>query len=402
MHNNLLHPHKIISLEYDMLLGLLRRGVGGGEVGGNRFSLRRHPDWDGLKNLAVYHEVVPFIYPALKTVEDNVPEDVLTFFRDIYYRTVAWCQHLWTEFLRVENAFRESGIDILPIKGVALLNDLYSSCLSRTMSDIDVLVREADLAHSAQVLERLNYRQELHGLKKEYWRERHYHLVFQRIDRERDAVLELHWMLDYKRRGGGLLPEMWERKRFIDAQGVKTAVLSAEDTFFCMALHLRRFGKMHCLKNILDICLLLEKYKVTFDWDYVLKEAARGKMRSIVYFALAQANTVFPGKFFAQIAGNLPLPDYKKELIRKFITGNSFSSLSVKEEKTGYLLGHFLLFDGLSEPVRYIVNIPHEQFCHYYALKPYTGRSIALYRFRFLFIPLRLIISFFLRRPGQE
>ncbi|MFZ2384687.1 MAG: nucleotidyltransferase family protein [Candidatus Omnitrophota bacterium] len=394
---------KQISPEYGLLLDLLKGAIAHGKLSPEADSWEQL-DWVKFRGLAEYHEVVPVVYPALKNHDLQVSPEVMSSMRDYYYRCLAWCQSLSKEFLRVSDAFRGSGIAVLPLKGVALLSDLYSSSPARTMSDIDILVREADLCRAERVLVGLNYRQELHGLKKEYWRQRHYHLVFHRIDVPRAPVLEVHWMLDYKRNGPELLPRIWERERAIeDAQGQRFAVPSPEDSFFCLALHLRRFGKIQCLKNILDLKLLLEKYERGFDWDYILKESFRGRMRSSVYFSLCQADIIMPGLTCGRVFERLKLSVCKKRMIANFIDRHSRRAPAADGEKNGYLFSQFLLYDGLFEPVRYIINIPQEQFCNYYGLRPYTKKSRLLYRIRFLFILYRLIKGCFsLRIRGWQ
>ncbi len=363
--------------------------------------LNLHPiNWGRFKDLIIYHELTPFVYLALKDLNQFVPQDIMEFLRNNYYGALIRCQNLWQEFLRISMAFQQAGVTLLPIKGIALLYDIYKYMPLRLMTDIDLLVKEEDLQITEDIFCDLGYRKELYGLKEKYWREKQIHFTFYKTEGKNLPFVEVHWALDFKRKNRIILPKLWERIRKINVDGRMIMLLSPEDSLFSLALHSRRFGKILSLKYTLDIALLLKKYKDSFDWDYILKEAYRGKMRTAIFFILWQLKFLDINTPTA-LEKRLKIPFYKKRLIQQLIEKNTFFSLT-PNLKSLYLKTHFLLYDNLWEPITYIFNIPEEQFAKYYNLNPYSRKTKRLYHTRFFYIPFRTIAGWFKKGKSYE
>lgn len=351
-------------------------------------------NWGRFKDLIIYHELTPFTYFALKDCSSFLPQDLIAFLRNSYYCSLARCQYLWKEFLRIYDAFEQAGIILLPIKGVALLEDLYPDRPLRPMTDLDFLIREENLLKAEEIFRDLEYRKELYGLKEEYWRKNQYHVTFYHRQKQKKLpFVELHWSLDYKRKNRNLLPKSWDRIRQVSADGRIIKLLSPEDTLFCLALHNRRFGKTLCLKNVYDLVLLLNKYATDFDWEYCLKMNIKYSMSSTVYFVLYQIRLLSEINLPQYIWKELRLPRWKKKLIQRFIEANTFLPMQKIDNKSLYLKSHFLLYDTLWEPIEYILNIPKEQFAKYYGLNAYDKKTELLYQNRFLYIPFKTILN---------
>ncbi|MCK4809533.1 MAG: nucleotidyltransferase family protein [Candidatus Omnitrophica bacterium] len=349
-------------------------------------------DWGKFKSFIIYHDLTPFSYSALKDFNSFLPHDLETFLKNNYYCALVRCQKLWQEFLRIYDLFEQAGVILLPIKGVALLEDLYANNYLRPMTDIDLLVKEEDLQKAETIFGDLGYRKELYGLKQEYWREKQIHFTFYKKKKDEKApFIELHWNLDFKRKNRNILPGLWERIREINADGRKINLLSPEDTLFSLALHNRRFGRTLCLKNAYDTVVLLNKYTVGFDWDYVLKQAKKGKMRAALFFILTQAEILLEQKMPTEVWHGLGIPRYKQRLIRRFIQRNTFLPAKKADGKELYLKSHFLLYDSFWEPTEYIFNIPKEQFAKYYGLSSYDKKTDFLYKNRLFYIPYKAI-----------
>lgn len=346
-------------------------------------------DWGRFRELLVHHELITFIYPLFKDFSSAVPPAFMEALKNNYYHALLRNQGIWKEFLRIWEAFQKEDILVIPIKGVSFLEDIYRKNPVRFMVDIDLLSPEKDFARSEQIFLRLGYHKELLGLKEEYWRKKQYHITFHGEKGKKLPVVELHWGLDYKRQNKHLLPQVWQRLREIGPDDFKIKVLCAEDALFSLALHNRRFGKPLCLKNILDLALLLNKYRDGFDWEYVLLQSRKYRMRATVFFILAQLNFASGRIIHKNIEQALGVSVLQKKIIRRFIRKNTFS---LKSEGL-YLKSHFLLYDNIWEPVEYILHIPQEQFSRYYQLPQYSRKTVILYRLRFFYIPFKAVLN---------
>ncbi len=353
--------------------------------------------WLKFKELIAYHELAPFAYLALKEFDSLLPRDIYALLRNSYYCDLARCEHFWQEFLCISAAFKRAQIKILPIKGIALLEDLYSRYPIRPMIDIDLLVEEKEIPTAEKILNDLSYRKNFREGEEKYWREKQIHFAFHKKEGKANFPVELHWALDFKRKGCFALPELWERVRTIEADGRLIRLLSPEDTLFSLALHGRRFGKTLCLKNVYDAVLLLNKYAGSFDWDYCLEMSKKYELNSVLFFMLCQVRLLSDKNIPERAWKELRVSKFKRAVIRWFIEKNTFSPNIDRRGKGLYLTNHFLLYDTFQEPAAYIFNIPKEQFAKYYGLSPYDRKTGLLYRFKLLYIPLRQIIDCFKR-----
>lgn len=335
-------------------------------------------NWEKFKRMAGQQELLSFVFPVFKKTGITLQKDVLDDFYHKYISFLIWALRLEREYIRIAALFSKANVDIVPIKGIAFLEDIYVSYPSRQMCDIDVLIKEEDFQKAENILQAAGYLKDLEGLKEEYWRKHQCHIVFKNpVDTKKQIRLEVHWALDFKRGEKMILPELWQRVRSISSGQGLIKVLSPEDNLFSLALHLRRMGNILRLKNVLDAALILKHY--TLDWEYILKESTRGKMRASVFFLFFQAHH-FLGPYIPSFVWEglgIPLPQRKQ--ISSFITKETFMFEGEKKITQVYKKGHFLFYDSFWEPIFYILNIPLEQFAKFYNLKQYNWRTRILY-----------------------
>ncbi len=346
-------------------------------------------DWERFKDIVVFHELFPFFYKKLKDNITFIPADFLVFLKSGHYYTLIRSEQLWRQFQTLAEVFQEKNLSMVPIKGMAGLADIYREMPFRAMVDIDILVREEEMKGVKEALAELGYASSLCGLKEAYWLGQHCELAFVKDGK---APVDVHFRLDFKRPGTSVLPHLWERVQKVSVENQKISLLSPEDQLFSLALHGRRYGgKMFCLKNVLDLAMILKKYGNGFDWDYVLREARTGKMRSTVFFTLLQAKTFFDAAVPEFLWKQLRISEGKNKAITRLIKDNTFAPLPADKGRELFLKSHFLLFDDPWEPIRYILAIPIEQFAKYYGMEPYAKITKLLYYLRFIYLPYRYI-----------
>ncbi len=350
-------------------------------------------DWKKFQDIIRYHELAPFAYLCLKRYLHLLPDDITEILNNSYYSSLVRQSYLWREFLKIAHAFKDKDIDFRPLKGIAFLVDnIYGEkAFLRPMVDIDILIKKEQLGLVEKVLQSLGYEKHCLGMKEDYWKDKNYHLAFQRKGINGISSLsEIHWDLDYKR-DRPMLPSLWERVKKFQVDGVQLSLLSPEDTLFSLALHQRRFGRMLCLKNVCDVVMLLNRYKDEFDWDYVVREARTGRMRTTLYFILTQAGLLLDIRMPDSVLASLAIPKYKRRLIQRYILrnvflGNILSDSHASDIYDSYLKSHFLIYDNFWEPIKSILTIPPEQFAKFYRLKPYTRKARFFYKIRYLYI----------------
>ena len=350
-------------------------------------------NWDHFNLLLAQHELSSFAYACLKNYSALLPVPEIDLLRKNHYFILARLADLEKEFLMLADIFQGQKVDLLPLKGAAFLIDqIYGDKFGlRPMVDMDILVKKENLFQAEKLIVALGYRKQLCGFKEDYWRRKSYHIIFTKEKNGKICFhLEMHWLLDYPRKRL-LLPLLWDRIRKLQVGDKQIALLSVEDTLFCLALHLRRFGNVLSLKSACDFACLLTKYK-DLDWDYILQEANQGEMRTSLYFRLIQASVFFDIQVPNLILNNLSPAIYKQRVIKNFIANDTFLDLD-KMAKSLFLKNHFVVYDNFWEPADMIINMPVEQFAKFYRLAPYSPGTYFLYCLRFLYFPLHLLMQ---------
>ncbi len=353
-------------------------------------------NWQNFKEIISYHDLAPFAYLFLKNTDIRIPQDFQELLKNNYYFFLAHNQRSWSEFLRILGTFTEKGIDLVPIKGMALLEELYENLPIRPMVDIDLLVHRQDLKEAENIFISLGYQKELLGLREEYWLNRQYHISFHGKMIKDLPLVELHWGLDYPRQGRIIYSELWARIMEVERGGHKIKLLSPEDNFLSLALHNRRFGKALGFKSIYDAILLLRKYSDSFDWNYCFEICRKYQLYATVYFILCQMEFLSGINTSEKVLREFKLSCAKKKMIQDFIRNNSFNT-GISNRKKLYLESHFLLYDSIWEPINYIFNIPKEQFTKYYSLPSYAIKTDFFYHFRFFYILVKVVLNLFHR-----
>ena len=343
-------------------------------------------DVERFVTLAKLHDLAPLVFCRLQHHNHPFSKKASPLLRSGYLSSLMMNLKFWNEFLKINEAFQQSGIDMVPLKGMDILVRFYPTFDLRSMVDIDIVVKESQFAQAEKILSDLHYLKRLDGLKEGYWRDKQCHIAFFK----NGVLVEVHWGLDFKRGHRAILPQLWERTRQLDFEHYKIDIFSPEDALFSFALHLRRFGNILSLKQVLDVARIIKDYP-GFDWGYVLKEAAQGRMKATLYFILMQVKLFTKTKIPSEVFRKLGIPAWQKVRIRNFLLKRTFQIEPAL--KKDYLSAHFLLYDNLCEPALYIINIPYEQFCKFYGLKPYTHKASLIYKLRLIYMLISLFIK---------
>ena len=115
-------------------------------------------DWERLLRLAEWHRVTPLLFRYVRgRPELAVPEAIADRLEASYSRTAAANVNLRRELDRVAALFREAGVAVIVLKGMALIEAVYRDLALRPMADLDLLVPEADFVRAGKLLEAAGY-----------------------------------------------------------------------------------------------------------------------------------------------------------------------------------------------------------------------------------------------------
>jgi len=77
--------------------------------------------------------------------------------KETYYHIAARNLFLNQEFIKILDAFSQNTIPLIPLKGIALIQKVFSDIGNRYIGDIDLLVQPGDVLSSAKLLNDLGY-----------------------------------------------------------------------------------------------------------------------------------------------------------------------------------------------------------------------------------------------------
>jgi hypothetical protein len=251
--------------------------------------------WPQLLERAEDERVAPLLYALSRTLD--VPAPVAARLRS------AWVafgrQHLLgvAALHALLDAFEGASIPVIPLKGPALGEALYAEPGLRPFTDLDLLVRRADVPRAVELLVTLGYR------PLEYERPLAYDLAyataacFVPTEPQPDRFpIDLHWNLVSFVAGNTPATldaeEVWVRAVADARWGRRVLVLDREDLLLYLALHLAVHHPLEGLAWQLDLALLLRRQD-RIDWDAVVARASRWRLRSAIYFALKRVEDRF-------------------------------------------------------------------------------------------------------------
>jgi hypothetical protein len=195
------------------------------------------PDWDYLCTRAMAHGLAPLLLRDLAEHGVSIPDPARARFAEVaeYCRGRARkCQFTLYRFLEVGT---RGGLETTLLKGCALVGTTYPDPQLRPMEDIDLLVRQDDVALARAVGEEIGLGLASDQLPVFFNRLIHFSQPL-RPDLETLVPLDLHWRLH----SPALLftdriEQVWARRRHLSVYGFPTATLDASDQWLHLATH---------------------------------------------------------------------------------------------------------------------------------------------------------------------
>lgn len=245
--------------EQTLLLSLLRAGALGEEpelapFEGKWASIRP----EQVRDLALRHDVLQVVYAALDRVEQPELLRLKELLRRPYSPRLAKAVNQDREGAAMLDAFERAGIDCIPLKGWHM-RQYYADPLSRSMADLDVLVRDYNYDKVREALVPLGYSGKGGGA----WKHDDFKKPpFMNVEVHKRLTDESGAVRDWER-------QIW--KRCIPEEGCGHRFrMSGEDFYLFHLVHMRKDFRNGALgfRRLVDLWLLKKKETVE-DWQYV-------------------------------------------------------------------------------------------------------------------------------------
>ncbi|MHB9111525.1 MAG: nucleotidyltransferase domain-containing protein [Thermoleophilia bacterium] len=244
-------------------------------------------DWGMLIHQSTVHGTAGLMLRHLSALSPQVavPGETIDELRGIYLKITASSLKQMAQFKKVARKTGEAGVEIIVLKGAALAESLYGDVGLRPLSDVDILIREADWQKVSEILKLYKYSafgQDFSPLPPSLTKyDIQTHLQFLS-----PVGTCLEYQFDLFTLGIGMLdmPGVWMRSRESVVGGEKVRVLSAEDQLLHLVIHANRHGCSR-LKWLVDIAESLRQ-STGIDWDKFVEIARRERATAIVFLTL--------------------------------------------------------------------------------------------------------------------
>lgn len=249
-----------------------------------------HPNWAVLADYASDLGLAPLLYDSIRRSDESlVPVEILSSLRKHYYDTAGGNLLILRELVAILRIFDAVGIDVVVLKGAALIQDVYEKLAYRPMVDLDLLIRFDDLTLATEHLEQQGYRaihptpfQDESGL---YWNE-----VMLVQQNNIGPAIELHWhLLDNPYYATRLKTEsLIERSRQLSVADVTPRVLNVEDQIIHLCCHNLYHHLGRFTRSLVDIAFLVAKYGDEIVWEDITQRSEDSDTTMAVGLAVEQ------------------------------------------------------------------------------------------------------------------
>jgi hypothetical protein len=313
---------------------------------------RSQPDWLDLLARAGRQDVTALLHHRLKLlgIDTSLPREISDRLRQAYLYHAGVNTRLFHELSTVLHLLRHEKIPVVALKGAHLAELVYDNIALRPMCDVDLLLRESDLAVAKRLL--------LANFFSECGHDDH-HLGLRHRDRR--VMIELHWNLTSLSFPFNLdTAALWRRSQPATIAGVEVAVLSPEDLLLHLCLHASYHHLFdRALKYFCDVAEVLRQHRSTLDWQLFCESARKAGLARCAYLTLWGTRRTLAAEVPEAVLQSLQPPDLDLEWMDQLLddilqagtgAGASLSSVNLSRlwsagglrEKLGILRRGFL------------------------------------------------------------
>lgn len=284
--------------------------------------LKARVDWENMILRSVAHGVDSFLYYVLKAIDSgSVPSEVLQRLERLYLTKLSRNMIQSAELGKILQAMEEQGTEIVLLKGAFLDEKIYSMTGFRGFSDMDLLVRKADVSSAVSVLEKLGYTliaENIELAKSEGRTQLHY-------QKANAFLVDLHWEAMnnkwYSNVTRYFADNIWQNATLTKFNGANVWILAHEDLLIYQCMHLSIHHNFHMLIWFKDIDEVICS-RDDIDWALLVDKAKKYGLSTYCYYSLC---------FTKELLGS-PIPtDVLSALRPKSILSRVFEAYLKKE-----------------------------------------------------------------------
>ncbi len=257
---------------------------------------------------------------------------------------------LYDEFMNLLREFKKNGINVLPVKGILFVKELYDNMSLRPMADLDFFVREEEYNSAIILLKSLGYK-ESDFLPVRRWERENFRIALTK-KAQIPITVELHRRFSHPARFDLSIADALKNvvTKEIDGESITTF-----DDEFSLLFLIHHLGMHHFnVKLIWVVDIVKFLYKREVNWDRINEYVNRYKLRNIFFMTV---------RLLLQYMEKKKLPHYyyvpnliKRTYLRLFFTENSlnFFRFPAMNLRVAQLLAGLPLIDGWGDRIKFL------------------------------------------------
>jgi hypothetical protein len=297
-----------------------------------RLALVSPQEWYAVIAQAHRHNVKPLLYHRVKRLGITLPAEAVEELRRAYLKNATRNMLLAHEVAILLRRLQEHSVPIILLKGVYLAEQVYEDIGLRSMSDVDLLVRAADVSCVEQALLAEGFEpstpNRIIGKNNSHFG---YTLPALRL------LLEVHWTLIGGEGQFGTFPieidvaGLWARAQPLTLEDSSALALSLDDLILHLCLHTAKHAHELQLRMLCDIAEIIRKYGPDIDWEAVGARAQSWGIVRSVYLVLRLSRDLLGAAVPADWLVALRPSGFEERylaLARELILGDAVSALA--------------------------------------------------------------------------
>jgi len=245
--------------------------------------------WEKLVDVACQLGVGPLLYIRLGEfgLRDKIPVDIAGRIKEECFSSQARNMNVYAKLKTVLATLTGEGLSVVVLKGAALAERVYRHIGLRTMADVDLLVEKKNLDKAGAILERLGFLPYEGYHEKQWYRERHHHMV-PYISSDGSMTIEIHWHIIERTALRDMpIDQLWARAQSVRIASIPCLALSDEHMLLHVALHLSSANQFQGqLRGLYDVAELLRRFGPELNWAELLRVAALVDAHKYLYVVL--------------------------------------------------------------------------------------------------------------------
>ena len=255
------------------------------------------PDWPRIVEMAKQEEVSAVLFHNIMKhcLQDLVPRECYRDLSNQYHANLKRNLLVIGALRQVLATFQETGIHCIILKGIALAERVYPNIGMRGMSDVDILVKKADLFKVDEHLSSLGYISRDSSAAEAIHNPAGYLASLEYRRNELTPLsLHVHWHPVNTSVPAAIFAERIDTNRLSESATATVVadsqawILSPEHLIIYLCEHALRIG--HSFDRLILVCDIFYAIKAfgdTIDWDFIVEESRWFNLSRFVYHGLS-------------------------------------------------------------------------------------------------------------------